>query len=587
MNAATLAPAEQLQLAVHYHSQGLLEQARSLYEGVLRQFPNEFAVLYHLGLLESQAGDAEKAALHFGRAAQVNPGNADAQNNLAYTLQQIGRHADALAAYRQALALQPNDADIAINLGLLHKKLRQWPDALACFDNALELHPQHTALLCNRGNVLQTMGRPEEALESYHQALANEPTNAVVLSNLSNALIDLARYEEALVHAQRAIDAHPKHAQAWTEKGNAFKLLDRTGEAIASFEQALALDPGLVSAHTNLAATVLSDSVNIPRVIDTGRKSLAVYLQSNFGAPALRKSGLTMSVFRLRHDVQQATWLREHGHAVPGLTNFLKAGADALQRASDDERLVGAAGVRLSAAELGRMQEFLCAPWVLDMPSTLSHVLNPDNDWPALEAAYLAGSPEILTIDNFLSVPALKALQEFAHASRVWHGEYANNYLGAFANRGFNSPVHLQLARELKQRMPRVFKDYLLTQLWGFKYEPAVTRGINVHADFAKVNLNFWIAPGENNLDPESGGLKVYDVPAPVDWTFTQYNADSELIYDYLKRHDAGCVTVPHRCNRAVLFNSALFHETDTIRFREGYGSRRVNMTYLFGQQLR
>lgn len=132
-----------------------------------------------------------------------------------------------------------------------------------------------------------------------------------------------------------------------------------------------------------------------------------------------------------------------------------------------------------------------------------------------------------------------------------------------------------------------MFKDYLLTQLWGFKYEPAVTRGINVHADFAKVNLNFWIAPGENNLDPESGGLKVYDVPAPVDWTFTQYNADSALIYDYLNRSNAGCVTVPHRCNRAVLFNSALFHETDTIRFREGYESRRVNMTYLFGQQLR
>ena len=587
MNAATLAPAEQMRLAVHYHSQGLLEQARALYEGVLRQFPNEFAVLYHLGLLESQAGDTEKAALHFGRAAQVNPGNADAQNNLAYTLQQIGRHADALAAYRQALDLQPNDADIAINLGLLYKKLRQLPEALACFDEALAAHPQHTALLCNRGNVLQMMGRTEDALENYNQALANEPTNPVVLSNLSNALIDLARYEQALVQAQRAIDAHPKHAQAWTEKGNAFKLLDRTPDAIASFEQALALEPGLVSAHTNLAATVLSDSVNIPRVIDTGRKSLAVYLQSNFGAPALRKSGLTMSVFRLRHDVQQATWLREHGHAVPGVADFLKTGADALQRASDDERLVGAAGVRLSATELGRMQAFLCAPWVLEMPADMPHVLNPDNDWPALEAAYLAGTPEILTIDNFLSLPALKALQEFAHASRVWHGEYANNYLGAFANRGFSSPVHLQLARELRQRMPRVFKDYLLTQLWGFKYEPAVTRGINVHADFAKVNLNFWIAPGENNLDPESGGLKVYDVPAPADWTFMQYNADSALIHDYLKRHNAGCVTVPHRCNRAVLFNSALFHETDTIRFREGYESRRVNMTYLFGQQLR
>lgn len=587
MTAATLAPAEQMQLAVHYHSQGLLEQARALYEGVLRRFPNEFAVLYHLGLLEAQAGDAEKAVRYFGQAAQANPAHADAQNNLAYTLQQIGRHDEALTAYQKALALQPGDADIAINLGLLHKKLQRWPEALACFDGALASHPQHTALLCNRGNVLQSMGRPDEALDNYHHALANEPTNPVVLSNLASALSDLARYDEAIAYAQRAIDAHPKHAQAWTEKGNALKLLDRTDDAVAAFEQALALEPGLVTAHTNLAATVLSDSVNIPRVIEVGRKSLAVYLQTTFAAPASRKSGLTMSVFRLRHDVQQAAWLKEHGHRVPGLANFLRTGTDALQRAPGETPGTGATGVRLSATELARMQEFLCAPWVLELPPSLPAVINPDNDWLALEEAYLAGTPEILTIDDFLSAPALKAFQAFAHASRVWHGEYANNYLGAFANRGFNSPLHLQLARELKQRMPRVFKDYLLTQLWGFKYEPAVTRGINVHADFAKVNLNFWIAPSENNLDPESGGLKVYDVPAPVDWTFTQYNADSALIYDYLKRHDAGCVTVPHRCNRAVLFNSALFHETDTIRFRDSYESRRVNMTYLFGQQLR
>ena len=37
--------------------------------------------------------------------------------------------------------------------------------------------------------------------------------------------------------------------------------------------------------------------------------------------------------------------------------------------------------------------------------------------------------------------------------------------------------------------------------------------------------------------------------------------------------------------NRAALFNSAYFHETDEIRFAEGYESRRVNITYLFGER--
>lgn len=585
MNAASLAPADQMQLAVHFHSQGLLDNARTLYEGVLRQFPNDFAVLYHLGLLESQAGHIERAAGHFGRAVQANPQNADAQNNHAFTLQQLGRDTEALAAYAQAQALHPDDADIAINLGLLHKKLQQLPQALACFEHALQSHPQHTALLSNQGNVLQRMGRQADALGSYERALTAEPNNPVVLSNLGNALNELGRYDEALACAERATGAHPQHAQAWVERGNALKLLDRTAEAVASFEKALALEPAMVQAHTNLAATVLNDSVQTAsRVIEAGRKSLAVYLQATYHTPASRQAGLTLSAFKLKHDVQQAGWLQQHGHDVPGLATFLKTGTALLQQVKDPAQ---AGTLRASPAELARLQEFLGTPWIHAMPPSLPDVLNPGNDWRALEDAYLAGTPEILTIDNFLAESALQAFQTFAHASRVWHGEYANSYLGAFANRGFNSPLHLQLARELKQRMPRVFKDYLLTQLWGFKYEPAVTRGINVHADFAKVNLNFWIAPSEHNLDPESGGLKVYDVPAPADWTFEQYNADSTLIYDFLKRHDTGCVTVPHRCNRAVLFNSALFHETDTIHFVDRYEARRVNMTYLFGQQLR
>ncbi|MES2842478.1 MAG: tetratricopeptide repeat protein [Pseudomonadota bacterium] len=580
---ASLAPADQMQLAVHFHSQGQLDSARTLYEGVLRQFPNDFGVRYHLGLLESQAGDVERAAVHFGRAVQANPHNADAQNNLAFTLQQLGREAEALVAYEQAQALRPDDADIAINLGLLYKQLQQLPQALACLEHALQAHPQHVALLCNRGNVLQLLGRQTDALASYEQALKVEPENPVVLCNFSNALGELARYEEALACAERATRAHPGHAQAWVERGGALKLLDRTDEAVASFEQALALDPAMVQAHTSLAATVLSDSVDTPRVIETGRRSLAVYLQTTWQAPRLRHTGMSFSVFKLKHDVQQARWLQQHGHDVAGLAGFLKTGEALLKQVQDTAT---SRAVRASPGEFARMQAYLGASWLHAMPS-MPDVLNPDNDWRVLEEAYLAGTPEILTIDNFLTETALKAFQDFAHASRVWHGEYANSYLGAFANRGFNSPLHLQLARELKQRMPRVFQDYLLTQLWGFKYEPSVTRGINVHADFAKVNLNFWIAPSEHNLDPDSGGLKVYDVPAPEDWTFEQYNIDSTRIYSFLQQHEAKCVTVPHRCNRAVLFNSALFHETDTIRFVDSYESRRVNMTYLFGRQLR
>ena len=111
-------------------------------------------------------------------------------------------------------------------------------------------------------------------------------------------------------------------------------------------------------------------------------------------------------------------------------------------------------------------------------------------------------------------------------------------------------------------------------------------KGINVHADFAIHNLNFWITPDEYNNNKNSGGLKVYDVPAPDNWTFKNYNINGNKIYKFLKENNANCINVPYKFNRAVLFNSAYFHETDEIDFKNEYEGRRINNTYLFGKRL-
>ena len=40
---------------------------------------------------------------------------------------------------------------------------------------------------------------------------------------------------------------------------------------------------------------------------------------------------------------------------------------------------------------------------------------------------------------------------------------------------------------------------------------------------------------------------------------------------------------MPHKQNRVVIFNSDLFHKTDSYRFRPGYENRRINVTLLYG----
>ena len=69
-----------------------------------------------------------------------------------------------------------------------------------------------------------------------------------------------------------------------------------------------------------------------------------------------------------------------------------------------------------------------------------------------------------------------------------------------------------------------------------------------------------------------------------MDWPFARYNNDREAIHEFIEQSGTP-VTVPHRSNRAVIFNSNLFHKTDDVHFRSGYINRRTNVTMLFGHR--
>ena len=63
-------------------------------------------------------------------------------------------------------------------------------------------------------------------------------------------------------------------------------------------------------------------------------------------------------------------------------------------------------------------------------------------------------------------------------------------------------------------------------------------------------------------------------------------NLELKEIYKFLNEKNVKCETIPYKFNRAVLFNSAYFHETDKINFKDEYEARRINITYLFGNRL-
>ncbi|HEV7390708.1 MAG TPA: hypothetical protein VGO08_03620, partial [Burkholderiales bacterium] len=179
----------------------------------------------------------------------------------------------------------------------------------------------------------------------------------------------------------------------------------------------------------------------------------------------------------------------------------------------------------------------------------------------------------------------LSALRRFCEEATVWKNYNKHGYVGALLALGFSPRVLLAVSDELRRALPRIIGDQPLLQAWGYKYDQRM-QGINMHADFAKVNVNFWITPQDACEDPASGGMVVYDLPVPKSWTFADYNTDPERLAAFLKVHNAKPLRVPYRENRCVLFDSSLIHISDRMHFNPGYENRRVNVTLLYGKGL-
>ncbi|MBC7475611.1 MAG: tetratricopeptide repeat protein [Candidatus Sericytochromatia bacterium] len=211
--------------------------------------------------------------------------------------------------------------------------------------------------------------------------------------------------------------------------------------------------------------------------------------------------------------------------------------------------------------------------------------INQNNDFSKISDLYFDNKPSFIYFDDFLSIEALEKIQSFCLNSTIWH-EYKRDrgYLASYMNNGFSTPLLYQIAEEIKNKLPNIFKNYDLMNMWAFKYDSQMS-GVVAHADQAMINLNFWITTDLANKDKESGGMVIYDIEAPKEWDFEKYNSDTNLIHEFLKNNNANKIIIPYKQNRVVIFNSGLFHETDKYLFKEGYENRRINITMLFGKK--
>ena len=225
-------------------------EALELFNDVLTEHPHYPDVHHRAGLCKAMLGDLDGALASFDRALELAPSYAEAHFNRAIVLNDLGRHAEAEAAFKQAQALDTRDGS-------------RFPSQVGN-----QIANAHRAL----GDLYLRAESPRDAVEQYRTALKVRPRFFDVRERLAEALLASGENEEARRELERVLEEEPGFAEARLRLGVALQRLGERERAIQEWNRVRSLRPNDRRALAYLASVGEAPSGNGDGV-ETGESS--------------------------------------------------------------------------------------------------------------------------------------------------------------------------------------------------------------------------------------------------------------------------------------------------------------------------
>lgn len=195
-------------------------------------------------------------------AACAPPPEGETTSSRALELRAAAREASArgddaacVALLEQAVALEPGGAEAWEELGRAREKRGEATGAVQAYEAAILAAPQRyqahldLAILCMRSGMT---GRARSELQ---EAVDAAPGNATIHWNYGAALVQVGKPEEARQHLEAALRLDPSLGPAHAELGRVEALAGHSQQALAHFTQAesLGVHSGIFRANWGLA----------------------------------------------------------------------------------------------------------------------------------------------------------------------------------------------------------------------------------------------------------------------------------------------------------------------------------------------
>ena len=234
---------QRLREAVAHHQAGRLDEARAIYEEILRLDERNANALNLLGMVHHQQGRHDHAAELIARAVHAAPRVAGFQNNLGNVRLAQRKHAEAEGHYRRAVQLQPDYVEAINNLGVALMGQGKIEEAIPLFASAIQMKHDYASARNNLGNALRAKRMYRESIGCYRDAIAFNPDHPEAWGNIAISLLELGEVAEAEAACRKAMTLRPDDVGLRYTLALTLEVAGRREEAAEQVRAALMLKP--------------------------------------------------------------------------------------------------------------------------------------------------------------------------------------------------------------------------------------------------------------------------------------------------------------------------------------------------------
>ena len=255
----------------------LVPRAKSIFERLRANAPNDWRPYWFLGAIGSLAKDDSTAVRNFRKVTELASWNADGwvylssvyltDNNFAEVVRilesaikvlpddfrvnfflgvaysRLNRNVDAVRVLEHARSLNRTDQDAIAQLALVYEALKHFDEADSLYEEALRLNPSNDLVLNNYGYSLAERNEHlDRALAMAKQAVAAQPANGSYLDTMGWIYYRLGQYQDAVKYVKEAITRGEANATVYEHLGDIYFKMNNRDAAIEQWNMALQLD---------------------------------------------------------------------------------------------------------------------------------------------------------------------------------------------------------------------------------------------------------------------------------------------------------------------------------------------------------